>query len=45
MFDAHRHLTGEKEPYDALYCTSHQDEWTQGTGLAQSPRRALGPIP
>ncbi len=39
MFDAHRHLTSEKESYDALYCTSHQDEWPL---VANLPSPAIG---
>lgn len=39
MFDAHRHLTGEKELYDALYCTSHQDAWPR---VATLPSPAIG---
>ena len=41
MFDAHRHLTLERELYDALYCTSHQDEWA---GVANLPSPALGAL-
>ncbi|MDY0288155.1 MAG: TatD family hydrolase [Sphaerochaeta sp.] len=41
MFDAHRHLSGEKEPYDALYCTSYQGEWA---GVTNLPHPAIGAI-
>ncbi|MGB4405626.1 MAG: TatD family hydrolase [Sphaerochaeta sp.] len=41
MFDAHRHLTGEREPYDAFYCTSHHDEWEK---VANLPLPAIGAI-
>ncbi len=41
MFDAHRHLSGEKETYDALYCTSYQGEWS---GVTNLPHPAIGAI-
>ena len=41
MFDAHRHLSGEKETHDALYCTSHQGEWAE---VANLPYPAIGAI-
>ncbi|MBI9095514.1 MAG: TatD family hydrolase [Sphaerochaeta sp.] len=44
MFDAHRHLTGEKEPHDALYCTSHQDEWEKVANLPLPAIGALGAL-
>ena len=44
MFDAHRHLTGEKEHYDALYCTSHQDEWPRVANLPSPAIGALGAL-
>lgn len=39
MFDAHRHLTDEKEVYDALYCTSCQEQWPM---VASLPSPAIG---
>ena len=44
MFDAHRHLSGEKEVYDALYCTSHQDEWPRVANLPSPANGALGAL-
>lgn len=44
MFDAHRHLSGEKEVYDALYCTSHQDEWPRVANLPSPAIGALGAL-
>ncbi len=41
MFDAHRHLTDDRTLYDALYCTSHQDEWQ---GVAKLPSPAIGAL-
>lgn len=41
MFDAHRHLTNDTQLYDALYATSHQQEWER---VALLPSPALGAI-
>lgn len=44
MFDAHRHLVGEKEIYDALYCSSHQEEWPLVAKLSFPAIGALGAL-
>ena len=44
MFDAHRHLTFERKLYDALYCTSHQDEWPLVANLPSPAIGALGAL-
>ncbi|HKL57998.1 MAG TPA: TatD family hydrolase [Sphaerochaeta sp.] len=44
MFDAHRHLTDEKEVYDALYCTSCQNEWAIVANLPHPGIGALGAL-
>ncbi|NBK21722.1 MAG: hypothetical protein EOM68_06830, partial [Spirochaetia bacterium] len=44
MFDAHRHLTSETEMHDALYCTSHQDEWARVANLPSPAIGALGAL-
>jgi len=41
MFDAHRHLTGEREIQDALYCSSHQGDWG---GITDLPHPAIGAL-
>ncbi len=44
MFDAHRHITGETEIQDALYCTSHQDQWEMVKDLLDPGIGALGSL-
>lgn len=44
MFDAHRHLTSKKEIHDALYCTSHQEQWTMVENLPSPAIGALGAL-
>ena len=44
MFDAHRHMTDEKHIYDALYCTSCQDEWAIVANLPHPGIGALGAL-
>ncbi|MDT4762031.1 TatD family hydrolase [Sphaerochaeta sp. PS] len=41
MFDAHRHLPGDQDIPDALYCTSRRDEWER---LLSLPHPAIGAI-
>ena len=44
MFDAHRHLTDEREIQDALYCTSYQAEWPLVANLPYPGIGALGAL-
>lgn len=44
MFDAHRHLTGEKETHDALYCSSCQEEWPMMASLSAPAIGAVGAL-
>ncbi len=44
MFDAHRHLVDEIETQDALYCSSHKDEWQKVAKLAYPAIGALGAL-
>ncbi len=44
MFDAHRHLTDEREIQDALYCTSYQAEWPVVINLPYPGIGALGAL-
>lgn len=41
MFDAHRHLAGEIEIYDALYCSASREQWPM---VAELPSPAIGAI-
>lgn len=44
MFDAHRHITDETEIQDALYCTSHQDQWEMVKDIPDPGIGALGAL-
>lgn len=42
MFDAHRHFTDDKIPYDALFATASQIEWPKLTSLPEISWGAAG---